>query len=273
VLFVLAIGGPQYVRADVQFLDIFKNQAFEQTGNGNTVSSNGYFFSADLNTSIPNSYNSAVFKPPGSAPINLSQLSTTDYHYQTTLFPTLAAMNTAFPTGTYTFTGSTMSTSDMASFDYTTDDYPKATPYLTGTDFTNLQGMNSTQAFTFHFNPDVPGTTASASYIFFTIYDETTSSYVVNDGFLDPSTTSVTVAANTLTAGDTYDYEIDYSNRDFVPSPGATLDAQLAFDVRTDGVFTTAVSTAPEPATVGLLSFSLLAGLALGRKRISPATQ
>ena len=65
------------------------------------------------------------------------------------------------------------------------------------------------------------------------------------------------IGANTLTANQ-FTYELDFSNRDNIPSPGAEFAAQLGFDTRTDGNFTTAQAGAPEPGTFALL------GLALG---------
>jgi hypothetical protein len=252
-------------RADISFLDSFRNLTYAQTANSGATF-NGAFYSADLNTSIPNSYTSVTMTYPGpGSPLNIPQVSPTDYHYQTSLFATEAAMNTAFPTGTYTFQGVNGPTTDTANFLYAADDYSQSTPYLTGNDYSSLQGMNASQAFTFHFSPFVTGSTANFSYIFFTIYDETTSTTAFNEGFLAPTTTSVTVPANTLTPGHLYDYEVDYSNRDTVTGTGATFAPQLGFDTRTDGLFSTAA--VPEPSSLVLLSFGVGIGTAVMLRR------
>lgn len=262
----LLVCGASTARGSILFLDSFMNGAYEQTGNGNTLALNGYFYSADLNAATANAYTSASLAYPGSgSPVTLAQSTTTDYHYQTSYYPSQAAMDAAFPMGTYTFTG-VGGTTDTASYQYTADDYPQSTPYLTGTEYTSLQGMNPSQPFTFNFNPDVTGSKASASYIFFTIYDVTTSTYVVVDDFLSPTTTSVTVAANTLVAGNQYDYEIDFSNRDIVASPGAAADAQLGFDLRTDGLFTTGAAV-PEPSTAWLFGVGVAAMIVFRSRR------
>lgn len=262
----LLVCGASTAQASILLLDSFMNGSYEQTGNGNTLALNGYFYSADLNAATANSYTSASMSYPGpGSPVNLPQSTTTDYHYQTSFFPSQAAMDTAFPMGTYTFTG-VGGTTDTASYQYTADDYPQSTPFLTGTEYSSLQGMNPSLPFTFNFSPYVTGSTASVSYIFFTIFDVTTSTFVVNDGFLSPTTTSETVAANTLTAGNQYEYEIDFSNRDFVPSPGATNPAQLGFDLRTDGLFTTG-SSVPEPSTVSLVGLGVAAALTFKFRR------
>jgi hypothetical protein len=215
----LLVGAAATARADIAFLDSFKNIGFEQTGNGNSLTSNGDFYSADLNTTIPNSYASVTMTYPGpGSPLNIPQVTTTDYHFQTASFSNQAAMDAAFPFGTYSFTG-VGGTTDTATYSYTADDYPASSPFLTGTDFTSLQGMNSALPFTMHLSPFVTGTNASLSFIFVTVFDETTNTTVFNDGFLPPSTTTVVIPGGTLTPGDQFDYEIDYSNRDIIAKP------------------------------------------------------
>ena len=253
------------LRADILFLDSFRNVGFLQTGNGNTLSSNGAFFSSDLNTSIANSYASVSMSYPGpGSPVSLPQITPNDYHYQTASFATKSAMDAAFPTGTYLFQASGPSAS--ASFQYTADDYGLSNPYLTGTDYTSLQGMNPAQAFTLHISPFTTGSNASVSFIFLTIFDYTKGMFVFSDGFLAPTTTTVALPANTLAYGDNFSYEIDFSNRDLVASPGATNQAQLGFELRTDGNFSTAATPAPEPSTIALCGLALLT-VALRRRK------
>lgn len=267
---VLMLGATSVQASSISSVDFFKQEVLQQTGNGSTTSLVGYFFSADLYTTVPNPYTSVSMSYPGpGSPTTLTNNGTTgsstQYNYQTPYYSTLSAFNTAFPTGTYTFTGGT----DTANFLYTADDYPQSTPYLTGTEFSSLQGMNTSQAFTFNFNPFVTGSKANASYIFFTISNNTTGQTAFSDGFLSAATTSVTVAANTLIPGDSYTYDIDYSNRDTVTGTGGASQPFLGFDVRTVGNFTAAAAaTTPEPATAVLFGFALV-GFAAIRRRVS----
>ena len=192
-----------------------------------------------------------------SSPLNIPQVNTTDYHYQTASFPDQASMDAAFPFGTYSFTA-VGGTTDTASYAYSADDYSATNPFLTGTDYSSLQGMNPSLDFTMHLNPFLNGSTAAFSFIFCHGFRRNNEHLLAfNDGFLPASTTSVVIPGGTLAAGHQYDYEIDYSNRDLVASPGATDPAQLGFDVRADGLFTT--SAVPEPSTVGLIGLGLLA--------------
>ena len=254
--------------SSISFVGTFRNDAFTQTGNGSSLTFQQSFFSAELDTTVSNPYTTATLTYPGAgSPQNLPQTSPTVYRFQTSGLPSQAAMDALYPFGTYTFKGVNGGTTDTTSVSYTMDDYPQSLPYLTGTDYTSLQGMNAAQPFTFHFSPDVTGSTASNSYIFFTIFDFTKGAFVFNDGFLSPSTTSVTVPANTLTAGDSFAYEVDFSNRDLVPSPGAAFEAQLGFDVRTNGQFAAAPATIPEPATLTLTALGLVGVVSRYRRR------
>jgi hypothetical protein len=263
---LLVLLAPTAQAGSISFVNIFGNISYEQIGDGNTLTLNGTFFSADLNSSVANAYTSAsvIYPGPGS-PQTLTQGSPTDYHFQTALLPDLATMEAAYPMGTYTFQGVNGPNTDTATLDYSTDDYPQSNAYLTGTDYSSLQGMDATQDFTFHFNPDITGSNATASFIFFTIYDETAGTVAFSDAFLPASTTSVVLPANTLTSGHLYDYELDYSNRDILSNPGdADSGPQLGFDTRTDGLFATA---APEPASAAMLVIAGFAGLLLLKRR------
>ena len=255
-------------QADISFVDLFGNISYEQVGDGNTLNLNGTFFSAELNATAANAYTSAslIYPGPGS-PQNLTQTSPAVYGFQTGFLPDLAAMQAAYPFGTYTFQGVNGMTTDTATADYLANDFAQSNPYLTGTDYSSLRGMNAAQPFTFHFSPYVTGNTATDSFIFFTIFDNTKNQLAFNEGFLPATTTSVVLPANTLTPGDSFTYELDYSNRNIVNGTGANFAPELGFDVRSDGVFN--ATAVPEPRFAVLLGLGLL-GL-VGLKRRSKA--
>jgi hypothetical protein len=123
-----------------------------------------------LNSTVGNAYTSVNLTYPGAgSPVSLvnSVGTPTDYHYQTASFADQSTMDAAFPFGTYTFQDA--GGPDTASYSYAADDYALSNPYLTGADYTALQGMDPTQAFTFHISSYTTGSTAAFSYIFFTI--------------------------------------------------------------------------------------------------------
>src|ERR1700760_2188314 len=75
---------PPAVRADdISFVNTFRNIAYEQTGNGNMLSLNGTFFSADITTTSANPYTSASVNIPGNTNVALPQQTSTDYGFQT----------------------------------------------------------------------------------------------------------------------------------------------------------------------------------------------
>src|SRR5581483_11614117 len=122
-----------------------------------------------------------------------------------------------------------------ASVDYTADDYPQSLPFLTGNDYSALQGMHTGSAFDVHFSPFATGGQANDSFIFFTIFDPSTNSFVFDAGFLPATAAGLTLPANLLKPNHAYIYELIFSNRDLVPSTGTVFASQLGFDFRTRG--------------------------------------
>jgi hypothetical protein len=254
--FVVGIAVP--ARAEISFVDTFRNNSFTQTGNENSLSIQGSFLSFRLTSAGPNDYNTvqATYPGPGSAAA-LSPVDATHFLYQTGFYPTQAAMDTEFPTGIYTIAGRSASGSDATSFDYSTDAYPLTLPYLTGANYTELQRIDVGAPFTFQFSPFTPNPSANEAFLFFTIFDYTANAIVFDAGFQPSTTTGLTLPANTLLPGRQYAYELIFSDRVFVPSPGAAFDAQIGFDLRTTGVFAT--PSVPEPSSLLMVVIGLLA--------------
>lgn len=272
-LFCLVVLAPKMLdeaRGDILHLNMFRSASYNQTGNGATLVPLGYFFSSILFSADPDEFDAAMMSFPGpGSPLAMTKSSPTVFVHQSGIFVTQGAMDAAYPFGTYSYDASGPGGPDIASFMYAVDDYPLSFPYLTGTDFTDLQGLNKNNAFDFHFSPFVPGGQATESLMVFTIFDHVSNTIVFNPGFLPATTTGLTLPADTLQSGRLYSYELIFSNRDHVPSPGADFNAIVGFDFRTRGSFTTAI---PEPGNLAPLSLgfaaaSLIIGLRVLKHR------
>lgn len=247
--------------ASISYIELQKGVDLVQVGNGNALTPGSAYFSSYLGSSVANAYTTVTLTYPGAgSPQNLPQVNPYEYGFYT-FFPTQAAMDTAYPFGAYTFTGDG---TDSASFPYLADGYTSM-PYLAGTDYTDLQGMDPSQPFTFNFSPFVAGAGSDGSGIGFNIFDYTQGIVVYNNP-LPLTTTSVTIPANTLAGGDLFSYQLLFFSFDDSLTTGG-VSTHFEFDMDTSGTFTTASSTAPEPSTIVLSGLALLGATAFSAFR------
>lgn len=237
-------------RAQISFVDIYRTALLNQTGNG--AAGTAYSFSYigfDLTADAPNQYSIVrVFYPGPDSPLTLANDNPSNpalYEFTSDIFNSQAAMDITYPHGTYSFTANGGGPAATTMINYANDAYSATQPYLTGTNFSALQGMDSAADFTFQLSPFVKDATTTDAYIFFNIFNATTGEVVFGANFLSSTTTSIVMPANTLQPNTAYVYDLDYSDRVSVPSPGADFNAILGFDVRTEGNFYTAVPATP----------------------------
>ncbi len=125
-------------------------------------------------------------------------------------------------------------------------------PYFTNNTYTALQGVNAASAITLTWNPFTAPAGVNTPLIFIGI-TQVSDGQAVYGTSGDNTITSTTVSANTLQPGTQYDLDIVYSDRITTPNAGFNgATAFVAFDLRTDLVFTTA-GAVPEPSALLLL--------------------
>ena len=238
----------------------FKNLTYEQVGA--TTTSTGGFFNAGAEENTVGDFAAATLTVNGGLSTSLP-LSGTEFGISPS-FSTQAAMDSAYPFGTYVISLSGGTDGPVSvTLNYSADGYTADIPALTLASYDALQGLStSLSALTLDFNSFTPNALATTAFTFFTIFDSDQSC-----DFLAPTSTSCTIDPSALTADTTYNYELDFSDR-----IEATVDGALVytdFDVRTDGTFTTAAAV-PEPASLPMFLTGLgLMGAALyfGRKK------
>jgi hypothetical protein len=230
---------------------IYDNALYNQTTNSAPATASGYFFSIGA-TQSPNNYTSATATYPGpGSPQSLPAAGSTGFNFNSPFFPSSAALQTAYPFGSYSITLSGPG-STTAVVPYSANYFTNATPYLTN--YSSLNGFDTAQNFTVNYNSFTPNAGATQGFTFFTVYDATTGLQVYGNEFQNPSSTASLIPANTLSPNTQYNFELDFSDRlDVFDSTHQNFTTQ-GFDLRTDGSFTTGFTRAvPEPSTWAMM--------------------
>jgi hypothetical protein len=160
-----------------------------------------------------------------------------------------AALQAAFPNVDYMFDLSGGSAPEtMFTIPYEGDAYSN-TPELTTASFSALQGMNVADPLSLDINGLIPNSNADANFIFFSIMNA--SGIPVYSPSVDADATEITIPGGTLSAGQTYSFDLLYSAR-IVGTVGDITTTQF-YDTHTDGAFSTEPGAVPEPSTWAML--------------------
>jgi hypothetical protein len=203
-------------KADLTSFDIGKNVEYNQTG-ANTVVPAYAFFSAYAYFPNVGDYDTGTMTYPGAgSPQTLSPgaFGGPNVSFQTFALANQAAMDAAYPFGTYTaqaFNTGLGTSSTAVGINYSQDAYASNLPQMSAASFAAFQGMNPAKSLTVNFNAFSQNPVADASWTFFNIYSSTGVAFGAE--FLPNTTTSVTIPGGTLAPNTTYQWEMNFDNR------------------------------------------------------------
>jgi hypothetical protein len=271
----LALSG-RTAQASITFYDVFTNNSYLQTSNAQPSTATGFFATATLSYNTAGNVGNAQVVTGGStSPLTLTSSPGNNFDYSAS-FPTQAAMNAAFPLGSpYTFQigGGTLGT-QSASLNTPGAALFSVIPFLTGSSYSQLQGLNPTLSDTIGINGFSPVAGTTESFVFITITRQSDNALVFQQSFLSPSTTSIFLAANTLAAGTAYNIDLDYSSRITTANAGfGGASSLIGFEQRTEIGFSTG-SGVPEPSSLALTLAGVCmasAVLAFQKRRSTPS--
>jgi len=284
VLLVFSVlGMTMPSQAQIASTILYTSQSYNQTNAG--LSYEGSFLALELPTWTANSFTEGTVLVPGaSSPTALtwSQNQTVapdgtyDGGFVTGSFPSqdgvvstnLAALNSAFPFGTYTFTARNNVTlaQQSATLTYNANYWPTtpaggqtAVPALAAASFASLQGWNAKSAATLAFNSFTGNavTSSNSSMGLLSIYNASTSELVYNAAPFAASAGSIVLPSNTLEANTHYVYYLAFLvTRNCGPGRSCDsanpVDSLLAWKTITDGEFATLMAPPPNTTTVNL---------------------
>jgi len=266
LLLFSSLGAVTY-SADVVTYDAFKNRVYEQTTAAQPSAPDHYSFFARIFLDSSLSSATSTLTVPNSATYDMGSSGSLFIHQDT--FTSEATMNATFPSGAYQYSLNSpdLNPNNQGGILNLPDPfYSLSIPYFTN--FNSFSSINITQPFTFQWNQFQTNASAPLSQIFFTLYDNKTGAFVVNQFFPNSTTQSYTVPAGTMVLGDSYQASIYFSSRENTPNAGFNLANALA---SFDEVTAASLLTVPEPTSFTLAGVGslLLASLTCLARRKS----
>lgn len=258
----MGFGGS--AEAQVTNFRLFKEAYHSQSG-PSTVQLD--FWAMDANILASADYATDILLTPPAPGVPLSD-SVVDGFWEVFLdFPTRAALDTAYPDGTYSYeiSGGTGG-SQSATLTMPDDFFPSVVPQLTEATFNGMGGADPTLPFTVEWNSFLPDVRAANARVRFGLIDLTANDFPIFAGNLPPTTTEYLLPANTLIPGHDYELLLIFSNAITTANAGFGTATSLVDANRSVALYFTAV---PEPSSCALLLISLGGFLQLRRRRNS----
>lgn len=267
--------GTSSAPAAIQFFGVTKGQNFQQTSNATPASPSSLFGFMTLTSSNATDYTAAQVTtndvvPSPISPFTLSPISPGAFTFFNS-YATLSALDTDFPNNalyTFAISGGTLGSQSSLLLVPPSNRFPSHVPALSGSQYDELQGMDSTAPFEFNWSGYTPAAGITTPSIFLSITNlsgDPGASWFFSG---DNAYTSQVLSGGSLLPGAKYSLNLTYYSSIFAPDVffvGA--DSIVAYSMSTDLVFTTLV---PEPSSLGLIGIGGL-GLAasLSRRRRS----
>jgi hypothetical protein len=260
VTFLSAVLAASSAPASIHAYRLFKSETFSQTSNAQPSAPASYKGAADLLYSTPSELSSAQLTV--ASPLSPATLAPLSFGYSdfSKTYASASALDTDFPnnaTYTYTISGGTLGTHSSTLSTPASSPYASHVPFLNGTDYSQLQEMDSTAPFQFTFDGFAPPGAGQALIILVLSRVSTgQNDFAMTD--LNTQQTSFTVPAHTLLPSTAYvgDLLYSYNVSTTVFSAGFNLaQAVVEYDLHDQFAFTTAV---PEPASLVLAVSGLI---------------
>jgi hypothetical protein len=248
--------------ADVTFFELFKKETFVQTSNAQPSAPAAFEGAADMGYNSASQLSSAqVTVASPLSPITLNRdFPTANYSHFSQTEASAAALDTDFPdsaTYTYSISGGTLGTHSATLTTPASSQYPLQVPYLNGTAYSDLQGMDSTAPFQFTFDGFTPPGVSGFALMFMHISRATNGQvdYIMSG---TNTLTSLVAPAHTLQPNTAYNGDLFYRYFIMTNVFGAGFSgahSQVEYDLDTHFTFTTAV---PEPTAFFLAAVGFI---------------
>jgi hypothetical protein len=242
---------------DVSLLSVTKTELYLQNSSANpALQANPFTFDTAANPTGANRIVSAQFLPPGGTLETMTK-GRANFSFDGGNFATMAALNAAFPNGTYNFAlqTSTPPTAFNDTISITGDTYPNIPKILNGTWSSGALQIDATQSYSITWNDVSP---TSSTQMVFEIADASGAIVFSQVVAPDPSGFNInrTISANTLQVGAYYTANLTFQRRQVTQVNGSFAKVAIyatttTFKIATIGAIPTITGPSNPMGTVG----------------------
>lgn len=209
-------------QAQVTNFSIFKVTVYHQSCPAPPITPdtpNAYYAGMQLGTEDASDYVDVYAVTPDNVTNDLNETGENYFNYGSPYFATKTNFDANYPSGEYDFYVDHADYSEMGDIVIPDEDlYATNTAAFTTNCWLAMQAVDPAKCFTLNFNSFTPLPATTSAFTFVDIYDS--NGNVPYDAlFLDPSTTTTNIPANTLLYGEVYQVNLDFSSRQDTPDP------------------------------------------------------